>query len=53
MKESWGSSWKTMAMLTEQDDQGLNQGCGEDDRFEACVGESVSDGLQGSGLGDE
>lgn len=42
-----------MATLIEQDDQGLNQDCGEDDRFETCVGESVSDGFQGSGLGDE
>lgn len=40
-----------MAVPTEQDDQGLNQGCGEDDRFKACVGESVSDGFQAYSLG--
>lgn len=33
-----------MVTLTEQYDQGLNQDCGRDDRFESYVGESVSDG---------
>lgn len=43
-KESSGSGRRTMVMLTEQDDQGLNQDCGRDDGFENYVGESVSDG---------
>lgn len=42
-----------MAMLTEQDNQGLSQGCGEDGRLETYVGESVSDAFQGNGLGAE
>lgn len=50
-KESWGPSCKTMEMLTEYD-QGLNQGCGGDDRFDIYVGESISDGFQGSDLED-
>lgn len=42
-----------MAKLIGQDGQGLNRACGGDNRFETCVGESVSDGFRRSGLGAE